>query len=787
MESPSSPRLPAQASGHRQETGPVVRQMNMNQTNLPPPVPQTLSMTLGDIYYVLFRHKGKIVICSAIGLFAAFTFHVLRPPPFQSEAKLFVRYVITDNKTLGPDGANGTTQSPDHGGETIMNTELQILTSLDLAKQVAEIVGPDKILAKKGGGNDVNRAAGVVLSGLTAEVPPLSSVIQIVFKHPDPAIVQPVLSQIIDSYLKKHVEIHSAVGIMGDFLTQETDQLRSNLAETEDQLTKALDKAGVVSVEDAKKSYGEQISRIRQDIFSAQAELAERSAILQEIKKQSPAPSPTAARSGAEQNISVIPSAQVDEYKSVCSRLDQLRTREQALLSQFTEENAQVKEVRAQIAGVESSKTKIEEEYPALAHPAVISSSTLAGSQSEPVDVAAESIQLTALQSKITVLNSQMDEVRADASSLEKLEGAILELRRKRDLEETNYRYYQASLEQARINEALGAGRVSNISQIQTPSPPFIDSAKASKIMAGLVAGGIFAGLAWAFFIEMFLDRSVRRPIDIERTLKLPLFLTIPDLNRSGLRRLAKAKAKQLERQNKVKDVPETAGKSASKDNPGAELALWDDASILRPFHETLRDRLIGYFESINLTHKPKLVAVTGLGHDSGVTTTAAGLAGCLSETGDGNVLLVDMTLGQGSARHFYRGKPVCGLEEILAARNSAQIQENLYVVAEEPGSDKLSRILPQRFTKLVPKLKASDFDYIIFDMPPVSQISITPRLAGFMDMVLLVIESEKTDRDLVQRATSLLAESKAHVGAVLNKLQTYVPSQLHQEYLNNI
>jgi Mrp family chromosome partitioning ATPase len=70
--------------------------------------------------------------------------------------------------------------------------------------------------------------------------------------------------------------------------------------------------------------------------------------------------------------------------------------------------------------------------------------------------------------------------------------------------------------------------------------------------------------------------------------------------------------------------------------------------------------------------------------------------------------------------------------------------------------------------------------------MPPVSQISITPRLAGFMDMVLMVIESEKTDRELVQRATTLLAQSNAHVGAVLNKSKNYVPSRLHEEYLGN-
>src|ERR1035438_6885430 len=220
--------------------------------------------------------------------------------------------------------------------------------------------------------------------------------------------------------------------------------------------------------------------------------------------------------------------------------------------------------------------------------------------------------------------------------------------------------------------------------------------------------------------------------------------------------------------------------------NDAEALKPWDRTNGFYPYHETLRDRLIGYFESKNLTHKPKLVAVTGLGKGAGVTTIAAGLASSLSETGDGNVLVVDLTPGQGSAQQFYKGKPVVGLEDIGTLRDNAHIQDNLYVVGEGAGSDKLSRILPQRFNKLLPKLKASDFDYIIFDMPPVSQISITPRLAGFMDMVLLVIESGKTDQELVRRATSLLAESNAHIGAVLNKTVTYVPERLHQDSLGN-
>ena len=194
------------------------------------------------------------------------------------------------------------------------------------------------------------------------------------------------------------------------------------------------------------------------------------------------------------------------------------------------------------------------------------------------------------------------------------------------------------------------------------------------------------------------------------------------------------------------------------------------------------------YFESINLTRKPKLVAVTGTDRGSGVSTIAGGLAASLSETGDGRVLLVDMNLERGAAQQFFRGETGCQLDDALITekRDTALVQENLYVVTEG-SSEKLQRVLPKRFASLVPKLKASDYDYIIFDMPPVSQTSVTSRLAGLMDMTLLVIESEKTNRDAVQQATALLSLSKATVGAVLNKTRKYIPTRLHRESLGDV
>ena len=152
-------------------------------------------------------------------------------------------------------------------------------------------------------------------------------------------------------------------------------------------------------------------------------------------------------------------------------------------------------------------------------------------------------------------------------------------------------------------------------------------------------------------------------------------------------------------------------------------LAPWDPAHQLRTYTEGLRERIISYFEVHNLNlKKPKLVAVTGCDNGAGVSTLASGLAAALSKTGDGNVLLVDMNVDQGVAHSFYKGKPGCGISDALEPENraGAQVQENLYLATlNNGGDDKLVKVLPTRFNHLMPRLKASDYDYIIFDMPP--------------------------------------------------------------------
>lgn len=730
-------------------------------------------MSVQDVYFILFRQKWIILFFASVGIIAALSVCVLKPKQYQSDAELSVRYVV-EGKSLNASGDE--TRSLDERGDSIINTEVEIMQSLDLAEQVVQIVTPERILAKKGGGADTNQAAFLIKNGLKVELTPGSSLIRISFQHPDPEVVQPVLNTIIDTYFAKHFQMHQGVGLFGDFLTNETARLRSELAQTEKNLRDAENRSGVISsVEDAKKAYSDQISKLRQDIFSAKAELDERQALVRELEKNSSIkPEITNA-----EPATGIPADKEDAYKRISMRLETLEKKDVDYMMQgFTEENVMVKEVRGQIADLQRQKTDLEEKYPRLAGSVVALPNMSGQPPGSSIDLATEHVRITALKSKITSLESQLNQVWLEVTNFEKVDATISELQQKKQVEQDNLNHFVSSLEQARIDKALGDGKASNISIIQSPTPPSKGwPKKFKKNVAMLAVGGLGFGLTLAFFIEMFLDRSVRRPSEIESRLRLPLFISIPDTSRSELGHGTQIMgAERLQLNNGTSDAKKTSGATA--------LAPWDRQHPLRPFYEGLRDRLMVYFEIKNLNHKPKLVAITSCGGGAGVSSIAAGLAASLSETGDGNVLLVNMTGNQGAAQQFYKGQMDCGLDDALESdtKKDALIEGNFYAVTERGGGEKTPSHLPNRLKGLMPKLKASDYDYIIFDLPPVSQISPTPKLAQFMDMVFMVVESEKTDRDVVKRATDLLEESKANVGIVLNKNHNYVPRRLLQE-----
>src|SRR5687768_15541759 len=120
-----------------------------------PITPTTPTMNLGDIYYVVFKHKWKIFLFSALGLISAAVILFASKPPYVSEAQLMIQYQ-EDAKPVGSQSAKPI-QLPLEG---IMTAEASILKSLDVLGAAVDVVGAEKILGKDA--KTTNRSAALV-------------------------------------------------------------------------------------------------------------------------------------------------------------------------------------------------------------------------------------------------------------------------------------------------------------------------------------------------------------------------------------------------------------------------------------------------------------------------------------------------------------------------------------------------------------------------------------------------------------------------------------------------
>src|SRR5262249_18573490 len=165
---------------------------------------------------------------------------------------------------------------------------------------------------------------------------------------------------------------------------------------------------------------------------------------------------------------------------------------------------------------------------------------------------------------KVEALKTRLRNIQRQTTQLSELRPQIEELERKREMDSNNYKYFSASLEKARVDEALDPSKMPNISAVQRPSPASWDTKKRNKIILATAGGGIVLGIALALFRGLFLNRTIGRPLEVESRLDIPLMLSIP--NRSGA--------------NGQKTLPSTGSSSNSRalttTRRSSNIAPWD-------------------------------------------------------------------------------------------------------------------------------------------------------------------------------------------------------------------
>src|SRR5204863_5508405 len=82
---------------------------------------------------------------AVLGIIAAAAVYFLYPHSYESQAKLLVRYV-TDKSAVDPIDAEKASAASYNDADRVIGAEMEILTSWDLAMQVAQAIGPQRLL-----------------------------------------------------------------------------------------------------------------------------------------------------------------------------------------------------------------------------------------------------------------------------------------------------------------------------------------------------------------------------------------------------------------------------------------------------------------------------------------------------------------------------------------------------------------------------------------------------------------------------------------------------------------
>jgi succinoglycan biosynthesis transport protein ExoP len=288
------------------------------------------------------------------------------------------------------------------------------------------------------------------------------------------------------------------------------------------------------------------------------------------------------------------------------------------------------------------------------------------------------------------------------------------------------------AMNEVQLGAQLMTNNVAVLDEARAPRYP-IAPRKRLNLAIGVFLG-VFLGIALVFFLD-YLDNTFRTSEDIEKYLQLSVLGVVPKLQEEGLAHRA------------VKEA-----------------------------YTSLRTSII--FSSKN--RKRKVILTTSVGPQEGKSSTVANLGRTLAQSGDRTIIL-DCDLRRPTQHLIHDVAREPGMTNYLAAPEGETDWRPFIKTSSTPNLDILScgpippnpaeLLSSSNFKDLLDSLRES-YDWILVDSPPASSLADAPVLAELVDMIVLVIKHNATDRDNVAKGLQRLRAVDAVVaGAVLNNV----------------
>lgn len=508
--------------------------------------------SIRDFFYVIFKHKGKIVLAflAILALATAITFAL--PQVYESEASLLVR-IGRENYPDDP-SLEGTMVNLTQDRTAEVKSEVAILQSALLAEMVVDELGEGWILDDQSlPWNDVpglewqdptlikqvtrqlrgladqmlltlrliepmtprEKAVKAIRDGLLVDAERQTNIINARFESGDPKLAQAILDRLIGHYMDRHVDIF-ATRVTPDFFADRASNLEIELNATEASIDQFRREFGVSDLTHQKETLINQISTLEGEVSDSTAEAD----ALEAKVKRLEAELSSRSRMHEVARTTGLPN---NPRETIKDRLIDLKLQESDLSGRYPDSHRPLIEVREQIRKMETVladeepfrtevTTQLDRNYEGIEHTYLMEKANLEG-----------------FRARIAKLEEKIGQHREELARLAGLETELRRLERRYDVAESEYRTYRDNLRQANITAAMTVDRVSNVRIVQPASAPLSPSRpnKLRNVALGLLLG-LFGGLALAFLIEFF-DDTLNTTEAVEKRLKLPVLTSLSD------------------------------------------------------------------------------------------------------------------------------------------------------------------------------------------------------------------------------------------------------------------
>lgn len=462
--------------------------------------------SIRDLLTILFKYKKRIITTFFVVVLAVTAVSFLITPLYEARSSFLVKsgreYYFTPET---PSETRPVSFAPPR--EELLNSEIQILTNHDLIERVVTAIGiktlyPTFLIAVP-----KEEAISRFRQGLTAEVVKKTNVLEVAFRHKDPALAARSVNLLVDLFREKHLEVLSDP--KSSFLEAQLVSYASRLQNTEERLNAFKREHGVFSLEEQRGLLLQQrmtLDSSHKDTQNKIGELTEKITSLKSQLKTISRQSPLAS----------------EPYRSTDDATTQLLTlkiREAELLQKYTPDNRLVINIRKEIALVQDFLKKQ-------------SGKVITGRNAIFDDIEKEIIHaqadLSSQKARLMTLSSQITTLTSDIETLDTKGKELSALKRDYAITEKNYQVYREKTEEARISDILDRQKMANITVIQKATIPTspVKPKRGMNILIALALGPI-AGVGLAFASEL-TRQDLSTPQAVEKRLAIPVISTVP-------------------------------------------------------------------------------------------------------------------------------------------------------------------------------------------------------------------------------------------------------------------